>query len=54
MIIPGYEQILTLSKYQNFTKFSGVEILWKRTVSVEFRVIQRLCVSAKFMQQEIS
>ena len=47
-------KFLHYAKYQNFTKFSGVEILWKRTVSVEFRVIQRLCVSAKFMQQEIS
>ena len=26
-------------KYQNFTEFSGLEVLWKCTVSAEFRAI---------------
>ena len=35
--------------YQNFTKFPGVEILWKRTVSTEFWANRpKLCGNSTF------
>ena len=38
-------------KYRNFTEFPGTEILWKGTVSAEFRAtLRKLCLSAKLPQ----
>ena len=43
------KKVKHLVKYRNFTLYPGVEILWKRTVSTEFRVIRpKLCKNCVF------
>ena len=44
-----FKQFFHCVKYCNFTKFSGVEILWKGTVSAQFRTIcPKLCGNVPF------
>ena len=40
----GFHLYLHFEKYRDFIKFSGVEILWKGTVSAQFEAIRpKLC-----------
>ena len=44
-------RIVHCLKYRTFTKFPGVEILWKRTVSAEFpKICPKFCRSSAFPQ----
>ena len=46
-----FKQFFHCVKYCNFTKFSGVEILWKGAVSAQFRTIcPKLCGKCAFPQ----
>ena len=39
------------TKYQNFTLIPGMEILWKRTVSTDFRaIVPKLCKNCALLQ----
>ena len=39
-------------KYRNFTKFPGLEILWKGTIELP-ETLWKLCLGTKFLHQEI-
>ena len=41
-------------KYHSFTQFPGLKILWRGTVSADFRAIHlKLCLFTKFPHQEM-